>query len=106
MTHDGPAYDYAGPDDEDPLILSPARQQAIGPKAPVGLFNAVSVAMAALIEALELGVMPPEAMPGSGVPGAYLHPVPNDLGMIEYHDTQTPTDRSATSRASSAPTTS
>ncbi|WP_369276015.1 hypothetical protein AB5J55_44315 [Streptomyces sp. R11] len=95
MTHDGPQYDYSGSDDEDPLILSPAMQQAIGPKAPVGLFNAVSVAMAALIEALELGIMPPDAMPIPGVPGAYLHPVPNDFGMIEYHDTQTPKGRPA-----------
>ncbi|MFE4582483.1 hypothetical protein [Streptomyces chartreusis] len=52
MTYDGPEYEYTGPDDEDPLILSPAMQQAIGPKAPVDLFSAVSVAMAALIEAL------------------------------------------------------
>jgi hypothetical protein len=46
--------------------------------------------MTALIEALELDIMPPDAMPIPGVPGAYLHPVPNDLGMIEYHGTQTP----------------
>ncbi|WP_406190881.1 hypothetical protein OG331_50495 [Streptomyces sp. NBC_01017] len=74
MTRDGPQYDYSGPDDEDPLILSPAMHQAIGAKAPVGLFNAVSVAMAALIEVLELGIMPPDAMPIPGVPGAYLYP--------------------------------
>nr|WP_107905414.1 hypothetical protein [Streptomyces chartreusis] len=89
MTYDGPEYDYTGPDDEDPLILSPVMQQAIGPKAPVDLFSVVSVAMATLIEALELGIMPPDAMPIPGVSGAYLYPVPNDFGMIEYHDTQT-----------------
>ncbi|MGW6796561.1 hypothetical protein [Streptomyces chartreusis] len=95
MTHDGPEYDYTGPDDEDPLILSPAIQRTIGPKAPLDLFNAVSVAMAALIEALELDIMPPDAMPIPGIPGAYLHPMPNDLGMIEYHDTHTPKGRPA-----------
>ncbi|MGW1365221.1 hypothetical protein ACWCQP_48740 [Streptomyces chartreusis] len=95
MTRDGSEYDFAGPEDEDPLILSPGMQQAIGPKAPLDLFNAVSVVMAALIEALELGIMPPDAMPIPSVPGAFLYPVPSDFGMIEYHGTRTPEGRPA-----------
>lgn len=72
-------------------------QQIVGnPRTPTDLFNGVFVVMVALREALELGVLPPDAMPVPGVPGAYLSPMSGDLGMmVEYHETTTPKGHSA-----------
>lgn len=94
MTHDGPPYDYSGPDEEDPLILSP-QVEAVAHDTRHPLFQPLVTTMVRLIEALELAILPPDALPVPGVEGAYLSPLPDDVHMIEYHATRTPKGRPA-----------
>lgn len=94
MSGDGPPYDYSGPEDEDPVILSPQVQEvAFDTRNP--LFQPLTVTMVSLIEAAELDIVPPDALPVPGVEGAYLSALPDNVHMIEYHATKTPKGRPA-----------
>ncbi|MGW2207097.1 hypothetical protein [Streptomyces sp. NPDC001774] len=66
---------------EGPLVLSPAVGEILfHPHTPADMFSAICAVMVALREALELGVLPPDAMPVPGVPGTYLSPMRRGLG--------------------------
>ncbi|WP_371534991.1 hypothetical protein OG210_03915 [Streptomyces sp. NBC_00466] len=81
---------YGGPEEEDPLILSPQVEDVLfGFDTPADVMSAVSSVMVELREALELGVLPPSGRPLPGVPGAYVSAMPRGLGLIEFHETAT-----------------
>ena len=78
-----------GSDEPDPLIMSPQVEAVLlGPDTPMDVIGGLSAAMVALREALDTGVLPPDAMPVPGVGGAFLLAMPHGLGMLEFHQTQ------------------
>lgn len=81
--------DDDGSDEFDPLIMSPQVEAVLlGPGTPMDVVGALAMAMVALREALDAGVLPPDAMPVPGVDGAFLLALPHGLGMLEFHQTQ------------------
>ncbi|MFF8842544.1 hypothetical protein ACF08N_07385 [Streptomyces sp. NPDC015127] len=83
-------YPYEGPEEEDPLTLSPQVEEILfSLDTPADVMSAVSSVMVEMREALELGVLPPSGRPLPGLPGAYVSPMPRGLGLIEYHETTT-----------------
>lgn len=81
--------DNDGSDEPDPLIMSPQVEAVLlGTDTPMDVVGALSTAMVALREALDAGVLPPDAMPVPGLEGAFLLAMPHGLGMLEFHQTQ------------------
>ena len=82
-------YEEDGAGEPDPLIMSPQVEAVLlGPDTPMDVVGALSTAMVALRDALDAGVLPPDAMPVPGIPGAFLIAMPHGLGMLEFHQTQ------------------
>ncbi|MEV7238518.1 hypothetical protein AB0N06_32655 [Streptomyces sp. NPDC051020] len=62
---------YEGPEEEDPLTLSPQVEEALfSMDTPADVMSAVSSVMVEMREALELGGLPPSGRPLPGIPGA------------------------------------
>jgi hypothetical protein len=81
--------DNDGSDEFDPLIMSPQVEAVLlGPDTPMDIVGALATAMVALREALDAGVLPPDAMPVPGIDAAFLLALPHGLGMLEFHQTQ------------------
>ena len=75
-------------DEPDLLIMSPQVEDALlGGGTPIEVIGALSTGMVALRDALDTGILPLDAMPVPGIPGAFLIPLPRDLGMLEFHET-------------------
>ncbi len=82
-------YHGDGANEPDPLIMSPQVEAVLlGPDTPMDVVGALSTAMVALRDALDTGVLPPDAMPVPGIPGAFLIAMPHALGMLEFHQTE------------------
>ena len=82
-------YEEDGADGPDPLLMSPQVEAVLlGTDTPMDVVGALSTAMVALRDALDAGVLPPDAMPVPGIPGAFLLAMPHGLGMLEFHQTQ------------------
>ena len=76
-----------GPDEPDPLIMSPQVEAVLlGGDAPIDVVGALASTMVALRDALDAGVLPPDATPVHSVPGAFLIALPRGLG-IQFHQT-------------------
>lgn len=60
----------------------------LGPDTPMDVVGALATTMVGLREALDAGVLPPDAMPVPGVDGAFLLAMPHGLGTREFHQTQ------------------
>lgn len=74
--------DHTGhPDEDDPIILSPAVEEFLGdPGTPADVFSAV---VAFLVDLRE-NPFPHLSMPIPGRPGMHSAPLRPDLGLVEY----------------------
>ncbi|WP_457028068.1 hypothetical protein [Kitasatospora sp. P5_F3] len=81
---------YDGDEEHDPITLSPQVQEVFDyAVTPPDVVSAIAAFLVGLRETLETGRHPEHAEAIPGLAGAFLAPLARDLGLVQYHATET-----------------